>query len=106
MMLCCHLPLFDCDVRYSSLPRSRLEAMRHIYNCEQISIPRAISYETLSDNTSQHIILASDSRNSSFDEAIPADIPKGQLDATTPARFVSRSVSWVDRCRFDSLDND
>ena len=60
--------------------------MRHIYNCEQISIPRAISYETLSDTSSQHIVLTNDSQHSSFDDTIPAPLPKGEFDVTSHAR--------------------
>jgi hypothetical protein len=62
--------------------------MRHIYNCEQISIPRAVSYNDMSDSSSQHIVMTSDSRHSSFDDTISISTPKGQFDFTTNARFV------------------
>ena len=62
--------------------------MRHIYNCEQTSIPRAISYDTMSDNSSQHMVLVSNSSNSSFDDTISAPVPKGQFDFSTKARLV------------------
>ncbi|CAF3486029.1 unnamed protein product [Rotaria socialis] len=75
-------------VHYWSLEkfRSRLEIMRHIYNCEQISIPRAISYNDMSDSSSQHIFMKSDSQNSSFDDTIPSTTAKGKFDFSTNAR--------------------
>ncbi|CAF0813514.1 unnamed protein product [Rotaria sordida] len=62
--------------------------MRHIYNCEQISIPRAVSYNDMSDSSSQHIIMTSDTRHSSFDDSIPTPTPavKGQFDFSSKAR--------------------
>jgi hypothetical protein len=69
--------------------RSRLEIMRHIYNCEQISIPRAVSYNEMSDASSQHsVMMTSDTQHSSFDESIPTPTSKGQFDFTSKARFV------------------
>jgi hypothetical protein len=62
--------------------------MRHIYNCEQISIPRAVSSNDMSDLSSQHIIMTSDTRNSSFDDSIPTPTVKGQFDFSSNARFV------------------
>lgn len=62
--------------------------MRHIYNCEQISIPRAVSYNNMSDSPSQHIVLTSDSQQSSFDDTIPSPTVKGKSDFSTKARFV------------------
>ncbi|CAF3052788.1 unnamed protein product, partial [Rotaria sp. Silwood2] len=75
-------------VHYWSLEkfRSRLEIMRHIYNCEQISIPRAISYNDMSDSSSQHIVMRNDSQNSSFDDATPCPTIKGKFDFSTNAR--------------------
>jgi hypothetical protein len=52
--------------------------MRHIYNCEQSSIPRAISSNELS----------SDTRQSSFDDSIPTPTIKGQFDFTSKARYI------------------
>jgi hypothetical protein len=54
--------------------------MRHIYNCEQTSIPRAISSNNIND--------LSDSRQSSFDDSIPTPTVKGQFDFSSNARFV------------------
>ena len=69
--------------------RSRLEIMRHIYNCEQVAIPRAVSYNEMSDASSQHIVMmSSDTQHSSFDESIPTPTSKGQFDFTCKARFV------------------
>jgi len=48
--------------------------MRHIYNCEQMSIPRAISCENLSENSPLY-----SSTNS---------IGKGPVDGSFQARFV------------------
>lgn len=62
--------------------------MRHVYNCEQTSIPRAISYDTISDNSSQRMVVVSNSSNSSFDDTIAAPVPKGQFDFSTKARLV------------------
>ncbi len=62
--------------------------MRHIYNCEQISIPRAISSNDMNDLSSQHIVMTSDTRSSSFDDSIPTPTVKGQFDFTSKARFV------------------
>ena len=62
--------------------------MRHIYNCEQISIPRAISCNDMIDSSSQHIVMTSDTRNSSFDDSIPTPTVKGQFDFSSKARFV------------------
>jgi hypothetical protein len=62
--------------------------MRHIYNCEQISIPRAVSYNDMSDSLSQHILMTSDTQHSSFDDSIPTPTVKGQFDFTSKARFV------------------
>jgi hypothetical protein len=62
--------------------------MRHIYNCEQISIPRAVSYNDMSDPSSQHIVMTTDSQNSSFDETISSPTSKGQFDFSIKARFV------------------
>jgi hypothetical protein len=62
--------------------------MRHIYNCEQISIPRAVSYNDMSDSSSQRIPITSDTRNSSFDDSIPTPTVKGQFDFSSDARFV------------------
>jgi hypothetical protein len=62
--------------------------MRHIYNCEQISIPRAISYDDMSDSPSQHIVLITDSTHSSLDETISSPASKGQFDFSIKARFV------------------
>lgn len=59
--------------------------MRHIYNCEQTSIPRAISMNDIPD-CSSHIL--SDTRHSSFDDSIPTPTIKGQFDFTSKARFV------------------
>ncbi|CAF1293104.1 unnamed protein product, partial [Adineta ricciae] len=75
-------------IHYWSLDkfRSRLEIMRHIYNCEQISIPRAVSYNNVSDSPSQHIVLTSDSQQSSFDDTIPSPTVKGKFDFSTKAR--------------------
>ncbi|CAF0990027.1 unnamed protein product [Adineta steineri] len=66
--------------------RSRLEIMRHIYNCEQISIPRAISCNDMTDSSSQHIVMTSDTRNSSFDDSIPTPTVKGQFDFSSKSR--------------------
>ncbi|CAF3830630.1 unnamed protein product [Rotaria sordida] len=75
-------------VHYWSLEkfRSRLEIMRHIYNCEQISIPRAISYNDMSDSSSQHIVMTNDSQNSSFDDTTPYSISKEKFDFSINAR--------------------
>jgi len=62
--------------------------MRHIYNCEQISIPRAVSYNDMSDASSQHIVMTTDSEHSSFDDVIPSPTFKGQFDFSIKARFV------------------
>jgi hypothetical protein len=62
--------------------------MRQIYNCEQISIPRAISSNDMNDSSTQHISMSSDSRQSSFDDSIPTPTVKGQFDFTSNARFV------------------
>ena len=62
--------------------------MRHIYNCEQISIPRAISSNDLHNGSSQHIVISADSSHSSFDDTM-GNIPfKGQFDFSIRARFV------------------
>lgn len=63
--------------------------MRHIYNCEQISIPRAVSYHEMHEYPSQHIVMSSDTQNSSFDESIPTPTIKGQFDFTSKARLMS-----------------
>ena len=68
--------------------RSRLEIMRQIYNCEQTSIPRALSSHEIDDFSSQRTPVISDSRQSSFDDSIPTPTVKGQFDFTTNARFV------------------
>ncbi len=68
--------------------RSRLESMRHIYNCEQIPIPRAVSYNDMSDPSSQYNPMRSDTRHSSFDDSIPTPTVKGQFDFSSKARFV------------------
>ncbi|CAF3514427.1 unnamed protein product [Rotaria sp. Silwood1] len=75
-------------VHYWSLEkfRSRLEIMRHIYNCEQISIPRAISYTDMNDSPSQHIVMINDFQNSSFDDTISCPTSKGKFDFSTNAR--------------------
>ncbi|UJR14198.1 hypothetical protein I4U23_001191 [Adineta vaga] len=75
-------------IHYWSLEkfRSRLEIMRHIYNCEQISIPRAVSYNNMSDSSSQHIVLTTDSQHSSFDDTIPSPTVKGKFDFSIKAR--------------------
>jgi hypothetical protein len=75
--------------------RSRLEIMRHIYNCEQTSIPRAISYNDMSDSSSQHIVLITDSSHSSFDDPISSPPSKGQFDFSMKARFVDVVISIV-----------
>lgn len=62
--------------------------MRHIYNCEQISIPRAISSNEISNGSSQHIVLSADSSHSSFDDTIGNNPFKGQFDFSIKARFV------------------
>ena len=62
--------------------------MRHVYNCEQISIPRAVSYNDMSDVPSQHILMTSDTQHSSFDDSIPTPTVKGQFDFSSKARFV------------------
>jgi hypothetical protein len=64
--------------------------MRRIYNCEQISIPRAVSYNNMGDSPSQHIVMTNtnDSRHSSFDDTISSSITKGQFDFSVKARFV------------------
>ena len=63
--------------------------MRHIYNCEQISIPRAISYNDMSDSVSQHIITTDDdSSHLSFDSTISNSTAKRKFDCTSNARFV------------------
>jgi hypothetical protein len=62
--------------------------MRHIYNCEQISIPRAVSYNDMGDSPSQHIVMTTDSEHSSFDDTISSPTSKGQFDFSTKARFV------------------
>jgi hypothetical protein len=62
--------------------------MRHIYNCEQISIPRAVSYNSMGDSSSQHIVMATDSQQSSFDDTISSPTSKGQFDFSNKARFV------------------
>jgi hypothetical protein len=63
--------------------------MRHIYNCEQISIPRAVSYNNMSDSSSQHIVLTNDSQHSSFDDTISSPTSKGQFDFSMKARLVN-----------------
>jgi hypothetical protein len=63
--------------------------MRHIYNCEQISIPRAVSYNNMSDSSSQHIVLTTDSQHSSFDDTISSPTSKGQFDFSMKARLVN-----------------
>lgn len=66
--------------------RSRLEIMRHIYNCEQNSIPRAMSSNDLHNDSSQQI-------ESTFDET---NIPlKGQFDFSIKARFVDVVHSFL-----------
>ncbi len=75
--------------------RCRLEIMRHIYNCEQISIPRAISYDDMSDSQSQHIVLITDSSHSSLDETISSPASKGKFDFSMKARFVLVVVQIV-----------
>lgn len=72
--------------------------MRHIYNCEQISIPRAVSYNDMSDSPSQHIVMKSDSQNSSFDDTIPSPTAKGKFDFSTNARFVHATVFFANYC--------
>ncbi len=62
--------------------------MRYIYNCEQISIPRGVSYGDISDSPSQHIVMTSDSQHSSFDDTISSPVLKGKFDFSTKARFV------------------
>ena len=62
--------------------------MRHIYNCEQISIPRAVSYNDMSDSSSQHIVMTADSQYSSFDDTTSSPTSKGQFDFSIKARFV------------------
>ena len=73
--------------------RCRLEIMRHIYNCEQISIPRAISYDDMNDSQSQHIVLITDSSHSNLDETISSPASKGKFDFSMKARFVFVVVS-------------
>lgn len=62
--------------------------MRRIYNCEQTSIPRAISYNDMNDASSQHIVMSNDSHNSSFDDTPSSSTAKGKFDFSTKARFV------------------
>lgn len=62
--------------------------MRHIYNCGQISIPRAVSYNDMSDSSSQHIVMTTDSQYSSFDDTTSSPTSKGQFDFSIKARFV------------------
>ncbi len=63
--------------------------MRQIYNCEQISIPRGISYNDINDSISQkNMMTSSDSRHSSFDDSIPTPTVKGQFEFSSNARFV------------------
>jgi hypothetical protein len=70
--------------------------MRQIYNCEQISIPRAISYNDMNDSSTQHMVTSSDSRQSSFDDSIPTPTVKGQFDFTPNARFVEIELIGFD----------
>lgn len=70
------------------LYRSRLEIMRQIYNCEQISIPHALSSNEINEYSSQRTPITSDSRHSSFDDSIPTPTVKTQFDFTSNARFV------------------
>ncbi len=76
------------EKKRSNYIRSRLETMRQIYNCEQISIPRAISSNDMNDSSTRQAAALSDSRHSSFDDSIPTPTVKGQFDFTPNARFV------------------
>ncbi|CAF3001371.1 unnamed protein product [Rotaria sp. Silwood2] len=53
-------------------------------------MPRAVSYNDMSDLSSQHIIMTSDTQHSSFDDSIPTPTIKGQFDFSSKARFVQR----------------
>ena len=66
--------------------------MRHIINCVQISSPRAVSYNDMSDSSSQQIFMKSDSQNSSFDVTVPSTTAKGKFDFSTNASFVHAIV--------------
>ena len=79
----------------SIVDRSRLEIMRQFYNCEQISIPRALSSHEINDYSSQRTPIVSDSRQSSFDDSIPTPTVKSQFDFTSNARFVKNRKASV-----------
>ncbi|CAF3805243.1 unnamed protein product [Adineta steineri] len=75
-------------IHYWSLEkfRSRLEIMRLIYNCEQISIPRAVSYSDISDEPSPNITSTTNSQDSNCDDTISSATNKGNFDFSTKAR--------------------
>lgn len=69
--------------------------MRHIYNCEQTSLPRAISSYDMNDSSSRYMPPISDTQHSSFDDSIPTPTVKGQFDFTSTARYGCLNNDWV-----------